>query len=192
MIASTSLNGVDRQKLFGTIEAVKANPLMASFQFRLLNQWMGGGESRSSIDDYCRAGEEMRHEKRFLLVSDAPQTLLSDDVAPHPVEFLLHALAGCMTTALAYHAAARDIELRSVTTRFEGDLDLRGFLGVSNDVRRGLDAIRVIFTIDANCSPAMKHELIKIAQARSPVFDMISNGLPVVCTLDRPKAAKAA
>jgi uncharacterized OsmC-like protein len=187
---TTFLNGVDRQKLFGTIEAVKANASTGHFQFRLFNQWVGGGENRSRVDDYLGANEEMRHARPFFLINDQPDVLLSGDIAPSPVEYLLHALAGCLTTSLVYHAAERGIEVRSVTTHFEGDLDLRGFLGLSKDLRRGFSTIRAVFTLDADCAPATKQELIEIAQARSPVFDMVSNGLPVICMLG--SGAKAA
>jgi uncharacterized OsmC-like protein len=186
---NTMLNGVDREKLFGTIEAVKADPPLARFQFRLSNRWVNGGENRSHIDGFYGAGAEMRHAQAFSLVNDEPEILLSADKAPNPVEYVLHALAGCLTTSLIYHAAARGIAIRSVTTRFEGDLDLRGFLGISRDVRRGFQAIRVVFDIDADCDAAGKEELMAMAQAYSPVFDIVSNGLPVTCQLATPGRA---
>ncbi len=184
MTKTTIVNGVDTEKLFGTIEAVKADPTLAKFQFRLFNQWTGGGENRSRIDDFYGTNQEMRHKQPFFLVNDEPEVLLSEDRGPNPVEYVLHALAGCLTTSLVYHAAARGIDIKGVTTRFEGDLDLRGFLGLSNEVRRGFSAIRVMFDIDADCDDAGKRELIKIAQTYSPVFDVVSNGLPVACMLD--------
>jgi uncharacterized OsmC-like protein len=192
MTKSTFVNGVDRQKLFGTIEAIKSNASTASFQFRLFNQWVSGGENRSRVDDYRGANEEMRHARPFFLINDQPDVLMSGDIAPNPVEYLLHALAGCLTTSLVYHAAAQGIEVRSVTTRFEGDLDLRGFLGLSPEVRRGCKAIRVVFTIVAECNEAKKRELIDIAQAHSPVFDMVTNSVPMTCTLAQPRMQTAA
>ena len=190
MTGPTVVNGVDREKLFGTIEAVKANPSLASFQFRLTNQWVGGGENRSRIDDFYGAGQEMRHKQPFFLINDEPEVLLSADRGPNPVEYVLHALAGCLTTSLVYHAAAHGIEVRGVTTRFEGELDLRGFLGISKEVRRGYQGIRVVFDIDADCDDAKKQELVRMGEAFSPVFDIVSNGVPVTCELD-PSAGKA-
>lgn len=192
MNTSTMINGLDRQKLFGTVEAVKADASLGRFQFRLFNQWTGGGENRSRIDGFYGAGEEMKHRQPFFLVNDEPEVLLSNDRAPNPVEYVLHALAGCLTTSMVYHAAARGIEVRGVTTRFEGDLDLRGFLGLSKDVRRGFSAIRVEFDIDADCDEARKQELIAMAEAHSPVFDIVSNGVPVACSLGDSGQAKAA
>jgi uncharacterized OsmC-like protein len=189
---TTMLNGVDRQKLFGTIEAVKARPTLAAFQFRLFNQWVDGGENRSRIDGFHGAGEDLRHKQPFVLVNDEPEVLLSADTAPNPVEYVLHALAGCLTTSLVYHAAAQGIAVKGVATRFEGDLDLRGFLGISKEVRRGFHDIRVVLDIDADCDEAKKRDLIAMAQAYSPVFDIVSNGVPVNCRLgasSRPMAA---
>ena len=192
MTKSTYMNGVDRQKLFGTMEAIKANASTARFQFRLFNQWVSGGENRSRVDDYLGANEEMRHARPFFLINDQPNVLLSGDIAPNPVEYLLHALAGCLTTSLVYHAAAQGIEVRSVTTRFEGNLDARGFLGLSRQVRRGCETIRAVFTLDAQCDDVKKRELIEIAQAHSPVFDMVTNGVKVTCTLAQGRMSAAA
>ncbi len=188
----TMLNGVDREKLFGTIEAIKADPSLARFQFRLSNQWVNGGENRSRIDGFYGTGAEMRHAKAFHLTNDEPEVLLSGDTAPNPVEYVLHALAGCLTTSLVYHAAARGIEIKGVTTAFEGDLDLRGFLGLAKDVRRGFETIRVVFDIDADCDAAKKQELIAMAEAHSPVFDIVTNGLPVSSRLAGAEAAQKA
>ncbi|MGE0565035.1 MAG: OsmC family protein [Pseudolabrys sp.] len=183
------VNGVDRDKLFGTIEAVKADPELAKFEFRLSNQWVDGGENRSSIDGFYGTKQELKHKQPFFLVNDEPEVLLSGDKGPNPVEYVLHALAGCLVTSLVYHAAAHGIEVKGVTTRFFGELDLRGFLGISKKVRRGFHTIRVQFDIDADCDDTKKRELIAMAEAYSPVFDMVSNGVPVTCSLE-PGMAK--
>ena len=186
------INGVDTAALFGTIEAIKGDPEIARFQFRVRNRWIDGGENRSMVDDYRGAKQEMRHGQVFELVNDEPPVLLSGDKAPNPVEYVLHALAGCLTTSLVYRAAARGIPVRGVTTRFEGDLDLRGFLGMKDDVRRGFEAVRVVFDIDADADTAKKQELIDMAQRYSPVFDIVSNGVPVALALDGSENARQA
>ncbi|MDP2410616.1 MAG: OsmC family protein [Pseudolabrys sp.] len=192
MTKSIVLNGVDREKLSGAIEALTADASLARFQFRLSNQWVNGGENRSRIDSFYGLGQEIPHKQSFALVNDEPEVLLSNDKAPNPVEYLLHALAGCLVTTLVYHAAARDIAIKGVVTRFEGDLDVRGLLGITDTVRRGFQTIRVMFDIDADCDDAGKQELIAMAQAYSPVFDMLSNGVPVNAMLASKMQAKAA
>lgn len=180
---TTMMNGVDAGKLMETVKAVTAEARLGRFQFRLENRWIDGGENRSRIDGYLGADQEMRHASPFELVNDEPPVLLGADRAPNPVEYVLHALAGCLTTSLVYHAAARGITVRSVATRLEGDLDLRGFLGISADVRRGFQTVRVVFDVDADTDAAGKAELVAMAQKYSPVFDIVTHGLPVQCVL---------
>ena len=180
---SDILNGVDRQKLFDTVEAVKADGGVAAFKFRVKNRWLDGAENRSTIDDYYGAHEELRHTPTFELVNDEPPILLGRDSAPNPVEYVLHGLAGCLTTSMVYHAAAQGIEITSVETRFEGDLDLRGFLGLDENVRNGFSEIRVVFDIQGNFEDDVKQDLVATAQRFSPVFDILTNGVPVKCRL---------
>lgn len=189
---TTILNGVDRQALFGTLDAVKADPALAKFEFRLRNEWVDGGYNRSTVSDFHGTGQEIAHVSPFVLHNDEPAALLSADRAPNPVENLLHALAGCLTTSLVYHATARGIAIDSVRTRFEGDLDLRGFLGLSKEVRNGYQAIRVVFEIDGDLTTEQKRELMAMGPRFSPVFDIVSNGVPVTCRLAEDVAAAAA
>jgi len=180
---TTMLNGVDRQALGDVTEAVKARPELAKFEFRLENQWEDGARNRSLVDGFAGVGTEQAHPAPFALSNDEPLVLLGTDSAPNPVEYLLHGLAGCLTTSLVYHAAARGIAVRGVKTRFEGDLDLRGFLGLSHEVRKGFREIRAVFEIEGDLTHAQKRELMKIGQGFSPVFDMVSRGVPVSCRL---------
>lgn len=181
---TATINGVDRDRLAETVQAIGDDPNIARFQFRLNNRWEDGGWNKSTVAGYRWNGQEMRHAAPFELANDEPEVLLSGDRAPNPVENVLHALAGCLTTSLVYHAAAKGIPVRAVSTRFEGDLDLRGFLGLSDDVRRGFDSIRVVFDIDADLDDEGKRGLIETAQRYSPVYDMLTHGVPVRCDLE--------
>jgi uncharacterized OsmC-like protein len=180
---TTMINGVDRDALTQTVDAVRADPTLAAFEFRLANRWIDGGENRSVVDGFHGTNMEHRHARAFELVNDEPPVLLSGDRGPNPVEHVLHALAGCLTTSLVYHAAARGLKVDAVRTRFEGDLDLRGFLGIAPEVRNGYKEIRVVFEIEGDFSEAQKAELVRMAEARSPVFDIVRNGVPVRCAL---------
>lgn len=190
---SDIINGVDRDALFGTIEAVKADNTLASFNFRIENRWMGGGLNRTTVTDFYGTGDDIEHRMAFEIWNDEPEVLLSGDKGPNPVENLLHALAGCLTTSMVYHAAARGIAIDGIRTRFEGDLDLRGFLGLSDEVRNGYESIRVVFDINADASAEDKRELVEMAMRFSPVFDVVTSGTPVACTIaeDLPGAMAA-
>lgn len=169
-------NGVNVTALFDTIAAVKGNAEIAKFNFRLTNKWMGGEKNRSTIKEFTGALEEHRTDgKSFVAENGEHQVLLGEDKAPNPVEWLLHALVGCMTTTTAYHAASRNIEVESIESQIEGDLDLRGFLGISPDVRKGYSAIRVRMRVKTKAEPAT----IRALTAMSPVFDVVSRGVPV-------------
>ena len=116
--------------------------------------------------------------------ADEPPLLLGTGKRPNPVEYLLTALAACVTTSLVYHAAAKGIVLKSVESRLEGDIDVRGFLGISKDVRKGYQEIRMYFKIDADVPDEELQELVQLGPNYSPVFDSITNGVPVKVQLD--------
>ena len=168
-------NGVDVTALFATIDAVKANPDIAQFQFRAKNSWKGGDHNHITIDDFHGALQDIPHARAFELDNGEPPVLLGRDDNPNPVEYVLHALIGCLTTTMAYHAAARGIAIEAIDSRLEGDLDLRGFLGLSNTVRKGLHTIRVVMRVKSEGSAPVLRELAKY----SPVYDIVSNSLPV-------------
>ena len=175
-----SINGVDVDQLFSTIKAIKETPGLAKFEFRATNQWINGGHNRTSIKDFYGAGQEDTTRKRtFVFDNDEPVTLLGEDNGANPVEFVLHALAGCLTTSLVYHAAAQGVRIDAVESKFEGDLDLRGFLGMNEDVRNGYENIRVTFKIKADAPEEKLKELCELAQRRSPVYDIVTNRVPV-------------
>ena len=138
------VNGVNVAALFDTIEAIKDKPVIAEFEFRVDNKWTDGGHNHTKITDFYGAQEVHAHNKPFELDADEPPLLLGTGKGPNPVEYALTALAACVTTALVYHAAAKGIEVRGVKSRLEGDLDLRGFLGLSEDVPVGYKEIRVV------------------------------------------------
>jgi uncharacterized OsmC-like protein len=176
----TLVNGVDVDQLFKTVETVKKIASIAKFRFRADNTWIEGGHNRTSIRNFYGAGgEDTSRKTPFILDADEPKALLGTDRGANPVEYVLTALAGCLTTSLIYHAAARGIAIEEVESHLEGDLDLRGFLGISEDVRNGYDNIRVSFKIKADAPEEQLKELVELAQKRSPVFDIVSHPVPV-------------
>lgn len=178
-------NGVDVDELFNTIDAVKKSPVIAKFKFRANNQWGDGGYNETTIKDFYGIQKEHRHDATFTLGADEPPLLLGTGKAPNPVEYLLTALAACVTTSLVYHAAAKGIKLNSVESRLEGDIDLRGFLGLSEEIRNGFQEIRMNFKIDADVPPEQLEELVRLGPTYSPVFDSITKGVPVTVQLEK-------
>ena len=172
-------NGVDTTVLFVTLDAVRENPEAADFKFRVSNRWISGTHSRGSIHGFFGVGEERQHGQRYTADVDHPTVLVGTDKGPTPVEWLLHALAGCLTAGIANIAAARGIELTEVTSTVEGDIDLNGILGLNDQVRNGFQQIRVSFDVKGNASPDRLREVVEQSRARSAVFDIVTNGVPV-------------
>ena len=172
-------NGVDTTTLFATLDAVKAAPAAAQFKFRASNRWISGTHSQSTIDGFFGVGEERAHEQATTLDVDHPKVLVGSDQGPTPVEYLLHGLAGCLTAGLANIAAARGIELTEVSSTVEGDIDLNGILGLDPEVRNGFSAIRVTFDVKGDAPAEKLESLVEQSRARSAVFDVITNAVPV-------------
>jgi len=184
MTMTKMINGVDVDRLSETIDAIKQDPEIASFRFRASNHWENGGHNMTTIHDFFGAKQNIDHRQEFHISADEPELLLGKDLGANPVEIALSALAGCLTTTLVYHAAARGINVRAVESELEGDLDLRGFLGLSDSVRRGYKNIAVKMSVDADASQDVLDELIELAMKRSPVFDIISNPVNIVVTAE--------
>ncbi|MFI7065331.1 OsmC family protein [Kribbella sp. NPDC050124] len=172
-------NGVDTATLFATLDAVKAAPEAAKFQFRARNQWLSGTHNRSTIHGYFGVGEERAHERTFHFDADHPAVLVGRDNGPTPVEYMLHALAACLTAGLANIAAARGIRLTEVHSTVVGDIDLNGILGLDPAVRNGYEQLTVRFTVKGDAPAEKLRELVAQSQARSAVYDVITNQVPV-------------
>ena len=180
-------NGVDTTVLFGTLDAIKADPSLATFQFRARNRWIDGSHNRTTIRDFYAANQEdTSRSEPFVVDAGEPAILLGRDTGPNPAEYLLHALAACLTTSLVYVAAARGVELTEVESTLEGDMDVRGALGLDDDYRNGFSQIRVTFRIAGNAPEEKLREVLERAQQRSAVFDMVTNGVPVSVQLAPP------
>ncbi len=177
-------NGVDTPTLFATLDAVKGTPELAKFQFRASNRWVSGTHNRSTIRGFYGAGaEDTSRTTDFTFDADHPAVLVGSNQGPTPVEFLLHAIAACLTAGLANIAAARGVTLTSVESTVEGDIDLLGILGLSSEVRNGYQGIRVHFTIAGDAPEDVLRGLIEQSRQRSAVYDVLTNGVPVDLTV---------
>jgi uncharacterized OsmC-like protein len=181
---SPVVNGVDTDELNETIEAIKKSPSLADFRFRIVNKWQGGGLNHTTVKASYGAGMDFPdRDGKFSMQADEPPVLLGKDKAANPVEHLLHALAACVTTSMVYHAAARGIDLDAVESILEGELDLHGFLGMDPEVRKGFRNITVNVRIAGDLSDALKREVVRLGTSYSPVYDMVTNTVPVTVRL---------
>jgi uncharacterized OsmC-like protein len=179
--AATRVNGLDLEAMTATLAALKSNPSLAAFQFRAKNRWIDGGDNRSTIRDFFGAGaEDTSRNAPFTFTNGEPPVLLGRNEGANPVEFLLHALAGCVTTTTVLHAAARGIEIFKLETELEGDIDLQGLLGLDENVPAAYREIRIKMHIEADCSDAELDDLLRFAHGHSPVCNTVCRPVPVV------------
>ena len=185
MHTTSIVNGVDLDRLSGTIDAVTATPALARFQFRGHNHWIDGAYSRTTIKDFYGAGQEdTTRTEPFTVDTDEPPVLLGENRAPTTVEYVLHALAACLTGTIAYHAAARGITIDGLETTIHGDLDLHGFLGLNSNVRPGYEQIQVTIKATGDFDDNQLAELASLTRY-SPVRDIVSNPVPIAIDLTR-------
>ncbi|WP_432698367.1 OsmC family protein [Marinobacterium sp. YM272] len=183
-------NGLNLQQMTDTVNALSADPDLAQFRFRARNGWINGGENRSMIQGFYGAGKEDRSRTRpFVFTNGEPPVLLGDNEGANPVEFLLHALAGCVTTTTVLHATARGINIESIATELEGDIDLQGLLDLDPEVYAGYRNIRIRMDIKADCSDAELDDLLAFAREHSPVCNTVCR--PVTVMLERGSVAQA-
>ena len=178
------LNGVNTPTLLATIGAVRDQPDLAKFKFRALNTWVNGTHSQSSMSGFSGAGGEHQHKTVTMADSDHPAVLCGADEGPTPAEWLLHALASCIMAGIGNIASVRGVTLHSVEVSIEGDIDLRGILGLSDEVRNGYQGMRLSFVIKGDAPPEKLAQIVEQARARSAVFDVVTNGVPVTINVN--------
>lgn len=175
-----TINGLDTAAMTATVQALQSDPGLARFQFRATNRWIDGGENRSRIKEFYGAGaEDSSRDSAWEFTNGEPPVLLGANEGANPVEFLLHALAGCVTTTTVLHAAARGITIRSLRTELEGEIDLQGLLALDPDVSPGYEGIRIRMHIEADCSDEELDDLLSFARDHSPVCTTVCRPVPV-------------
>jgi uncharacterized OsmC-like protein len=189
-MTSTKMNGLDTKQMTETVEVLKAQPALARFEFRNRNKWVDGGHNRSMIQGFYGPGQEdASRTEPFVLDNGEPPCLLGNNEGANPVEFLLHALAGCVTTTMVLHATARGINIESISTEMEGKIDLQGLLGLDESVSAGYESIKMRMDIKADCSDEELDDLLNFVRGHSPVCTTICRPVPV--TVERVKAMNA-
>jgi len=179
-VTGTIRNGVNTETMFATLDLIKTQPELAKFQFRASNCWIDGAHNRSTIKGfYAAGGEDASRAEAFELDAGEPAILLGTDTGPNPAEYLLHALAACLTTSIVYVAAARKVKLTAVESTLTGDMDVRGALGVDPEPRNGFERIGITFRVSGEAPAETLREVVERAKARSAVYDMVTNGVPV-------------
>jgi len=175
-------NGIDMDVLKGTVTAVSKDPELGQCTFRARNKWVGGSQNLSAITGFYGAKEEIPHKQTFEMLADEPAMLSGSDEGANPVEYLLHALASCVTTSMVAHAAVRGIKIEELESELEGDINLNGFLGLDESMPKGYTSIRLKFRVKTD---EENLERLKELAAFSPVYNTLTNGVKVDIELER-------
>src|SRR5215510_14090026 len=177
------VNGVNVTKLIGTMDAIRSRPILSKFNFRAKGEWIEGGHNQITISDFYGAGQTHTRSRPFVYDEDEPPVLLGEDHGANAGEYALAALSSCLTSTLIYHAAAQGVVIDEVETTLSGDINLQGYLGMSENVRNGYEKVKVTFKIKSEAPKEKIRELVELAQKRSPVFDIFTNPTPVEVSL---------
>lgn len=178
------LNGLDVEEMKGLLGKMKENPELAKFRFRAKNEWVNGSCCRTTIQGFYGLGAEEKREGPFELTADEPKPLLGTDKGPSATEALLYALASCLNTTFICHAASEGVTIEKLEMDLEGNIDLRGFLGLSDEVRNGYSDIHVTIRVESDAPREKLEHLCQLAQERSPVFDIVTHEVPVTVVLE--------
>ncbi len=172
----SKVNGVDVGILQTTVSNMQQDPDLAKCRFHIRNKWIDGNHNQTIVTSFYGAKQENEHQQTFELDADEPPVLAGHDQAPNPVEHLLNSLASCLTTSMVAHAAVRGIEIEELESEVEGDIDLRGFLGIAPNIPKGYTDIRVKFKVKADTE---NMERLKSLAEYSPVYNSLMQGTNV-------------
>ena len=175
------VNGLDLKALEETVEAINRDPGCANVQFRVKTEWLGQTRSESSVDGYRIGGKEV--PRSFRIIADEPHELLGANTAPNPQELLMSAVNACMMVGYVAQAAVRGIPLESCTIETEGELDLRGFLGLDDGVPAGYRRIDYTVTIYGDGTPEQYEEIHRAVIATSPNYFNLARAIELNGTL---------
>ena len=175
------VNGINLNVLKETVSAIQGDPELGKCKFRARNKWIDANHNCTTISGFYGAKQEMTHKQEFELHADEPPILAGEDQAANPVEHLLNALAACVTTSMVAHAAVRGIHIEELESELEGDIDLRGFLGLATDVPKGYTNIRLKFKVKTDAENLKR---LKSLCEFSPVYNTITHGAKVDITVE--------
>ncbi len=174
-------NGVHVGNLINTVHAIQRQPKLAALKLRVQNKWATGPRSTATLDSFFGLCQEMHHEHPLEIYSDEPAVVLGTDTAPNPAEIALAGLSACMTTTLAYKAAGMGVELESVESEYEGDVDLQGFLELNPETEIGYTEVRVKFKVKGDLDEATIEEMLK----KSPVYNTFTKPVKVKILVEK-------
>lgn len=175
------LNGIDVAGLREAIDGISNDPSQGMVRFRVRSGWVSGTKSRHVVDGFELAGEKIA--RPFEFETDEPLELFGGNTTPNPQEYLMGALNACMMVGYVAGAALRGIRLTKLEVECDGEIDLRGFLGIDGRVKPGYDRISYTVRIAGDGSEADFREIHEAVRKTSPNFFNLSQPVALEGTL---------
>jgi uncharacterized OsmC-like protein len=178
---NNGFNGVNTQILSTAFDSIRNKPEMSKVTFSVKSEWNGGFSVTSSAKGFRMGSQNIERNTEYKMQYDYPNQLAGEGRGPTVCEGCMGALAACLTQTIVAHATSRGIKIDSIDINVEGDLDMRGWTGISNDVRPGAQQFRVNMNIKSDtASKEQINELYEIGKRFSPAFDTLTNGTSVI------------
>ena len=166
------VNGLDLAALGEMVEAIEKDPAQAKASFEVATRWAGQTRSETVVEGFTLGGK--RYDRQHRIVADEPCELLGTDSAPNPQELLMAAFNACIMVGYVAGAATKGVRLDSVEIRTRGTLDLRGFLGLSDQVAPGYEAIDYDVRIRGDGTAEQFEEIHQTVMKTSPNYFTVS------------------
>jgi len=180
-VKTERVNGLDLKALGEVVEAIGQDPGQAKVAFNVTTRWAGQTRSETLVEGYTIGGERVTRTHK--IVADEPFELLGGDSAPNPQELLMAAFNACITVGYVAGASLQGITLESLEIRTRGELDLRGFLGLSQDVVPGYEEIEYEVRIKGDGTAEQFTAIHENVLKTSPNYFNVSSPIRVNATL---------
>ena len=167
-VSAPHVNGIDLAAIGEVLEAIDKDPGQAKAGFEVTTRWVGQTRSETVIEGFTLGGQ--RHKRQHRILADEPCELFGTDSAPNPQELLMAAFNACIMVGYVANAALKGIRLDSVEIQTRGTLDLRGFLGLSDQVPPGYEAIDYTVKIKGDGSSADFLDIHQAVMKTSPNY----------------------
>lgn len=180
-MTAENMNGIDVFALKALVDRVKNDPDQRTASFKVKTEWKGQTKTITSISDYTLGGKKF--SRHFQIHADEPHELLGGNTAPNPQELLMAALNACLSVGYAASAAAMGIKLEKLEIETEGQLDLRGFLGLDSTVKPGYEEVHYTVLVKSSAPLDKLEELHQWIMKTSPNFSNFGTSIRMIPNL---------
>jgi uncharacterized OsmC-like protein len=171
------VNGLDTEALGAFVEEIKNDPKKGFARFQVTSSWKGQTRSEARVQSYFLNDQEI--PRQFSIAADEPLELLGENTAPNPQELLMAAFNACIMVGYVANAAVMGVNLEKVEIETDGELNLRGFLGLDANVKPGYDSLHYVVRLKGDGSPEQFAAIHENVRKTSPNYFNIASPVEV-------------